>query len=268
MRLLRRRAGLILLVFFGAVLAAGTTLIFLTPLYSATALVYVDPERQGLVETGATPVISASENARIDSEAEILRSDAVLLDVIAALDLASDPEFAARPRLFDQALELVGLADDRPWSAERISRGVLDRLREAIAITRRGLTFLIAVEARSHDPARAAEVANAIVVAYLDRQLAAKIANIEAAQAVIDARLAEAAGTDGADARIEELLSRSEALALEADLQIPHSRVISPALEPARPVWPNIRLTLIIVGLAGLGLGAGLAFATERMTEG
>lgn len=64
-------------------IAAALYLGFATPKFTATALLLVEPNRTQLLETKSQFAPSGSvENARVDSEVEILRSDALMMGVI------------------------------------------------------------------------------------------------------------------------------------------------------------------------------------------
>ena len=80
--LLRRRAGLVALTLVVCLGIAGVTVLALTPLFSASALVLVDPSRTLLLDPETVGGRPAADGVRVDSEVEILRSDAVLLDVV------------------------------------------------------------------------------------------------------------------------------------------------------------------------------------------
>src|SRR5690606_26206645 len=64
------------------------------------------------------------------------------------------------------------------------------------------------------------------------------------------------------------MLGRVQDLETEAALQVADSRIVAEALPPATPSFPNPRLILALAGLAGLGLGVGLAFLVENFIGG
>lgn len=66
----------------------------------------------------------------------------------------------------------------------------------------------------------------------------------------------------------QTLLLRLRELEAQAYLQVADSRVVSPALPPSDPSFPNPRQILTIAGLAALGLGIGLAFLRENFVGG
>jgi capsular exopolysaccharide synthesis family protein len=193
--LLRRRAGLILLVAVLVLGVAGLAVFALKPVYSATALVLVDPSKKNLLDPSAQSGGSGSDSLRVDSEVELVKSETTLLAVAEELSLASDPEFGPRLGLLDTILNLLRLAQPQP-PGEREARGaVLSNLRDSVSVQRRGVTFLIAVTARSQRPEIAATIANAVARTYIAQQLSAKMASTLASAELVKQRAAEATAT-------------------------------------------------------------------------
>ena len=94
LQLLRRQLRLILLVSALVIGAAVLYVVSVTPVYTARSLIMVDPTQQNLLEADDTmrraPMI---DNARVDSEVEILRAPATTLAVIQSAGLVTDDEF-------------------------------------------------------------------------------------------------------------------------------------------------------------------------------
>ncbi|ODT78899.1 MAG: hypothetical protein ABS76_22410 [Pelagibacterium sp. SCN 64-44] len=257
---LRRQAALIIAATALALLAAAASLFLLTPIYSATALLLYDPAGTALLDPEApAPISSASENARIDSAVELMRSDALLLRVIAAEDLTSDPEFA--PRGF-----FPGQGNDVGADAALLN-GTLARLRNAVSVQRRGTTYLIAVEARSQSPARAAELANALAQAHIEAERAAKVESILGARDLLAAQMLEQRDTL-ARGQYQAMLARAQQLESQASLQIADSRLVSPARPASSPSFPSGGAVLALSALLGLGGGVALAFIRENLIGG
>jgi succinoglycan biosynthesis transport protein ExoP len=72
---------------------------------------------------------------------------------------------------------------------------VLSNLRQAISVQRRGLTYLILIEARSADPETAANIANTLANAYISEQIEAKVRSVLASRDTIQPRVADASAT-------------------------------------------------------------------------
>ena len=146
-----------------------------------------------------------ADAATIESEAEIIRSRAILLKVIDLLKLRDDPEFAEGRSLFSLATELIGLRSPptpktaalSPVDDSSVGRTNTDALesikgpetpgssrpqRDAIAasiydrltVRRVRTTLLIEIRFTSSDPVKAARIANTIAEVYLAEQLSAK----------------------------------------------------------------------------------------------
>jgi len=167
LRLLRRQARLIALTVLIGVLGATIIVFSLTPIYSASTLIMVDPSNKNLLDPSAPLLSSSAENARIDSEVEIMRSDNILLKVISDQTLLTDDEFGVSLGLSDRILSFLRLATpDLPTGEEALNQS-LSKLAGAVSVQRRGLTYLISLQVRSRDPAKAAELANATANIYI-----------------------------------------------------------------------------------------------------
>lgn len=175
--LLRRQLRLILSVTALCLALATGYVVSVRPVYTATALVMVDPAAKSLIYSDESAQSASSENARVESEVEILRAPTVALAVVESEDLITDPEFGPRLGLWARVLQAVGLRTAPAGNGERLVQEVMARLQDATTIRRRGLTYLIAVSVDSESPARAARLANAMTEAYITAQVDSKIAS-------------------------------------------------------------------------------------------
>ena len=66
----------------------------------------------------------------------------------------------------------------------------------------------------------------------------------------------------------QTLLTRVSELDAQAQTQIADSRIVSLALPPSNPSFPNKKLILILAGIGALGLGIGLALLYENFVGG
>ncbi len=191
--LLRRQMRVIL---YAVAVIFGLAFLFLLAVnetYTATALILVDPDQKNILNPAASfPTSAGRENARVDSEVEILRSDAVALAVIERQNLIGDAEFGARRPLREKLARAVGIANAAPADRGRQASRTLGRFKDAINIRRRGLTYLIAVSATSRFPDKAAALANATAKAYIDQQVQAKVTASLAARDVLQGQIEEA----------------------------------------------------------------------------
>lgn len=171
-------------------------LVMATPIFTSTVLIQVDGRSSNLLDpTNAAQEQSAILNSRVDSEVEILRSEATALAVVREANLVGDPEFGPQIGWFERlgiALgidldanglrRLIGLSPKVEAPQEVLVKSTLQKLQNAVDVRRRGLTYLIAITVSSESPQRAAEIANAYARVYIDRQVATKT------QATISAR--------------------------------------------------------------------------------
>lgn len=193
--LLRRKLWLIFLVALLALAGAGVALLALKPVYTATALVLVDPSKKNLLDPQAETSNSSSDSARVDSEVELVSSETTMLSVIKDLNLVEDPEFGVRLGLRDMLMAFFRIAEPELPTGDEALRSVLGRLTDAVSVERRGLTFLIAVGARSSNADKAALLANTLAQTYIRQQLQAKIDATLASRDIIQARILDASAT-------------------------------------------------------------------------
>jgi capsular exopolysaccharide synthesis family protein len=215
LRILRRRKWLVL-----AMLVLGTSTALaasqaVTPRYSAKALLMLEA-REARV-TNIPAVVGdlfddpANVGAHLETQIRLLNARSTIAEVVAALDLASDPEFHPQPaEEADLALlsdlwrhfliwvppswavaaglsegSETALASTEPdlvapsiLAAEPASQAnleyVFDRFEQRLTVAPEGRSFVIGVSFSSNDPRKAATIANEVVDVYIERQHAMK----------------------------------------------------------------------------------------------
>lgn len=228
--ILRRQRRLILLTLALIVGGALAYLLTATPIYRATALVQIETGTQSLLEgNGQTTGNTSLINAKVDSEVEILRSQATALAVVEAEELFRDSEFGPQIGTLEriglaigldlsqsEARRAVGLQPEEATAAgEALVQGTMRRLQNATDIRRRGLTYLIGISVDSEDPAKAARLANAMARVYIERQLGSKTEATIASRDILSRQLEQARrdladAEDALNAFIEDNLARLE----------------------------------------------------------
>lgn len=189
---LQRQFRLILTTIVVVVGLATIVAFALTPTYTSSALILVDPSNKNLLDPESQMISTSADSARIDSEVELARSDSVLLRVIEQEGLVKDPEFGVSLGMTARILSFLRLREPTlPTGAEALNEA-LTSLRNAISVQRKGLTYLISVQVRSEDPEKAARIANAATEAYIADQMASKVDSILASRSVLQARSAQA----------------------------------------------------------------------------
>jgi len=195
---LRRRLAVIAGTVF---VITGITLLVvfqLTPLYTATSLVLIDPREQQVIDIEAVMSGLPPDSAAIDSEVEVLRSRTLAARAVKQLDLIEDPEF-------NSALTEPGLLaalDPRSWFSraqtlseeerERLEENrVISQFQQRLGVGRRGLTYVISISFRSQDPDKASMIANTMADLYVLEQLEAKYEATRRANEWLNDRLSE-----------------------------------------------------------------------------
>ncbi|MET4717430.1 uncharacterized protein involved in exopolysaccharide biosynthesis [Bradyrhizobium japonicum] len=133
-----------------ALFALGVIVLMVLPVrYAATALVVLDPrELRVTSEQDVLPGIG-QDAAALQSQIEIAKSDGFLRPLIEQLKIADDQDIAG------------GYTD--------MTR-LLEKFRNRLDISRRGLTYVIAISFTSNNAERAAHYANAIAEAFVASQ--------------------------------------------------------------------------------------------------
>jgi len=193
-------AGCVALI---TVLAALVSL-QLTPIYTASAEVLIDSRQNEVLDmTSVLSGLSLNSDV-IDTEVEVIRSRQLLKRVVRDLQLVEDPEFnlSLRAPSFVQQVNPLAMLRRALGSEEAAAartpeeqaaleeERVVTELGRALRVMRNGLTFVIRISVKSEDPAKAAELANAIANAYLVDQMEAKFEATQRANEWLSARLA------------------------------------------------------------------------------
>ncbi|MGX9424113.1 MULTISPECIES: GumC family protein [Bradyrhizobium] len=145
-----RENGRRILMLALAIFAIGVIALLLIPVrYAATALVVVDPREQRVTtDQDVLPGIG-QDAAALQSLVEIAKSDGFLRPLIEQLKVREDEDIAG------------GQSD---------TTRLLERFRNRLDISRRGLTYVIGFKFTSNRPERAAYYANAIAEAFVANQ--------------------------------------------------------------------------------------------------
>jgi polysaccharide biosynthesis transport protein len=173
--LARRRFGIIVLIVFVSVVCGAIYLAIASPKFMAQAELLIDtrkaqpfPQQQSAVAD-----TTADSAANVDSQIEVLKSDAIAASVVKQLHLTSDPEFVgSKPGIFGTILGY--LAPTTPPSEAVLEQRAQGVFRSKVFARRVGSTYVINIGFLSLNPDRAAQIANATADAYIDDQLEAK----------------------------------------------------------------------------------------------
>jgi uncharacterized protein involved in exopolysaccharide biosynthesis/Mrp family chromosome partitioning ATPase len=150
-----------------AAIAIGKTL---TPKYTATAQLYVDPRELQLVDRELTPRSQDTSGLAmvVESQARLITSNSVLLQVIQDTRIDKDPEFGGESRgIMASLLGLFGIELGSTGEAKSGETAALEALNRHINVKKTDRSFIVDIEVWSYDPAKAAMLANALSSAYL-----------------------------------------------------------------------------------------------------
>jgi uncharacterized protein involved in exopolysaccharide biosynthesis/Mrp family chromosome partitioning ATPase len=144
----------------------------LAPKYTATAQLYIDPRELQLVDRELTPRSQDISGLAmvVESQARVITSNNVLLQVIQDHHLERDPEFGGGEAKSMMAT-LLGLFGIEIHSAGEVKLGqmaALETLNRHISVKKTDRTFIVDIDVWSNDPVKAAMLANAISAAYLE----------------------------------------------------------------------------------------------------
>ena len=254
------------------------------PTFVASAQLLIESQKMQFFWKESGMVDLTVDNAQVESQLEILKSEKIAGAVIDSLNLVADPEFRA-PKAgsdFERRRFAIAAFRDR-FSARRV-----------------GQSYIIEISFRSRDAARAALITNAVADAYIQDQLHAKSQVAKQADAWMQQRITELGtqlndaaravqrfkakagildtGTqNGGDGRLIDQLTELEARAqsyrrlyetflqkLTENLQqesypVSNARVVAEATRPLGKSAPKTMLVMALSILLGLICGGGIA---------
>ncbi len=158
----------------GAVLAAAIS-ITLEPVYRATTQVLIDPSIRQPFEDQSAPARYLDDTFVVDSQVTVLQSSSVLRRVVNQLNLTEDSEFGEGPPSAGFLAPLKSLfggsgKSSSPGTQEVAANKSVDALRDAMNVSRDGLTFVINLSVDSRSPVQAAILSNSIAETYITNQ--------------------------------------------------------------------------------------------------
>ena len=178
-------------------MAIGLVYVFTTPpSFTAKTALLIDNKKVQLFQQQSMFNDLPIDSSSVESQVEILKSESIALAVIKRLHLTEDPEFVSPGgglvgTLLDLVTGLFESSGGQPDSEFALSRRAVVAFGSRLDIRRVSLTYVITIAFRSLNPARAAEIANAVADAYIDDQLEAKYESARRAGTWLQTRLRE-----------------------------------------------------------------------------
>ena len=273
-----------------AIVLLGAFYILLTPTgYVARAELLIEPGKQRALWQDNGVVDLTIDNAQVESQVEVLRSERIATDVIDRLGLIDDPEFRESGTDYERR------------------RGTLAQFEGDLSARRVGQSYVIEVSFRSADPDKAARITNAITDAYLrDQQHARQDVAAQAGQWMegqiadlgvklngtaaeaqafrVSHGISDTSGGNGQPQLIDQLtqleakaqayrkvyeglLERFTEDQQQASYPVSNARVITSAARPLFKSYPKSKLVLLLSLLVGLVVGVAGA-AARAMLDG
>jgi capsular exopolysaccharide synthesis family protein len=198
----------------GAVLAF-VVLQLMPQKYKASTLIMLDSRSTILDETQGIFANLPIADTYIESEIELIQSDAIVHRVIERANLIDDPEFA-NGNVPDDILEMVRSERSSPSKVEKATGAddllanvkrmqIAEELRERLDVERRGLSQGILIGFESESPAKARDLANAFAEIYVLDQLDNKLGASRRATSWLRAELDKLADeTQAAEKAVED----------------------------------------------------------------
>lgn len=145
------------------------------PIFESTTTIELNKTGGGSLDLGlddiaSQPLSSGESSLQIDeqTEAAILESDSLALDVIKQLGLAAEPPFVTKGGMLGGPVSEQGLPlEEAPHTRTRL----LQIFKANLKVTPVRQTRLIQVSYQSRDPKQAARIANALVESYKNQYL-------------------------------------------------------------------------------------------------
>ena len=244
--------------------------------YTAVGSVIIDPKHQNLTDTTQQTGGLPPDTSAVDTQVEVLRSNALALDVVKRLKLYNDPEFnpSMAPGLFGTIPAHAPMAN--PDAAR--SREVDQPVHGAHWVRRAGLTYVVQVGFNSAGRrARRRRSPTSSWTTYLKRQLDEKLAAVTRANSELGASLEKMRqDAETAEARVQEyknahgLLSAEGATMAEQEVSTLNQQIALAKADPRRRprAWPRPGPAAQRQQRRRRGRGAGLRHHQGAAQEG
>ncbi len=174
-----------------------------TPVYRSTAVVLHEVQQPLMDFQGALGGF-AGDSSEMNSELEVLRARGLVRDVVLKHGLVADPEFNETlrdPDLMAKLKAWVSASFGTPdpanahqtgqEAAEQEINTVISAVRNNLSVRNVPNSLVFEVSFHSEDPRKAAQLTDAVVAAYLNRQIEMKFDSLQQAVEWLSSRVAE-----------------------------------------------------------------------------
>jgi succinoglycan biosynthesis transport protein ExoP len=166
---LRRRLWVILGVATAVLVLASAAFSLVPSQYKASSLILIDLSSAPAIDKEAAAARQQVDSGFVDSQVEVLKSQALLNRVVEKLDLNKDPVFNRQSGGILSFLNFLFPNRQAEAKSGVMSPAVLKFIK-SLSVQRLGNGYVISVDFTWPDPIKAAEYANALSDAYLDNE--------------------------------------------------------------------------------------------------
>ena len=254
---LRRSLWIIVAAALTGLILATAFCLLATPTYVATAQLLIEPQKQQqllLFEPGMLDL--TLDNAQVESQVEVLRSERLAAAVVAILKLGTDREFQAD--LTGATTDPEDLSGTEEALEARRLRMTTANLVKHIGVRRVGQSYVIELLAWSTRPDLAAKIANAYATTYLSDQFDAKAQGARQGVDWLKLRISELRTTLNDSARAVEdfkakngLVTAGTTLLVEQQLSEMNSELVAARSQVTQAASKLERVRAIGVAAAG-----------------
>jgi capsular exopolysaccharide synthesis family protein len=291
---MRRRWRLIAAVLIVTLGATGAWVLLRPPLYTATAMLRLDVPKKYVDFDNVIGGVNTLDPIAIRTAAQMIRSDAIVGQVVNSLGLADDPEFnrnAAATHAIGDTLKSP--ARGFGAMAEREQAAVVRQVLRGLSLDADGRSYIIGVSFTDSSPEKAARIANSFAQQFLQNLIDAKTEATVRANDWLKSQLSDARGQiDKAEAAVEEFRgpqSQLQDLERQANArraffttmeqrymqttallngQYADARIVAAASLPIVPSSPNVPVDFAGGLIAALGVSVLLIAGIEYRDKG
>ena len=217
-----RRQYVVLAVAVALTTLLGIVYLYTTPpSFSAYARMLIDTRKQEVLFQQQLMGRDLIDSAMVESQVEVLKSETIAQAVVKANHLTENPDFVgAGNELWGTVTAAIfGAPPPEVRSETELTKRAVGAVMAGLSARRVGLTYVIEVGFQSKSPDGAAQIANAIVQAYINDQLDAKFQATGRATAWMQARIAELKEQSAsADRAVEDFKDKNNMISADGRL--------------------------------------------------
>ena len=195
-----RRWKIIVMTAIGVVAVTFLILLTITPRYTATVQILLDPKKNQVFGAEAIMPELNLDSGNVDSQISVIQSTNLLRHVVEKQKLTDDAEFGGpgKPGLFalllgwfssgEAVAPVVAAAKTDDAMSPEVLRAVT-RLKNNLDVQRVNRTYVLSVSVTSEDPVKAVRLANSVADVYVVDQLEARYEAARAASGWLTERI-------------------------------------------------------------------------------